>query len=55
MDEINQIIKSASAATPLNISVIRSQNKAIYIKHPKMVQRLPREERAYWYWFLKNH
>ncbi|XID74571.1 hypothetical protein ACF3NA_08580 [Alkanindiges sp. WGS2144] len=52
---LNTAIKAANMRTGLTVSVICPQSKAFYLKNPKMVQRLPRETRAYWYWFLKNH
>ncbi|ONG41822.1 hypothetical protein BKE30_03040 [Alkanindiges hydrocarboniclasticus] len=55
MEVLSQTIKCAETETGLNISVICDQTKAFYAQHPKQVQRLPKEERAYWYWFLKNH
>ncbi len=55
MNELTQTIKTVNAVAPFTLSVICQKNKAFYLKHPKMVQRLPKEERAYWYWFLKNH
>lgn len=55
MNELTQTIKTVNAVAPFTLSVICAKNKEFYLKHPKMVQRLPKEERAYWYWFLKNH
>lgn len=55
METLTQTIKSAETQTGLNISVICDKTKAFYRQNPKLVQRLPKEERAYWYWFLKNH
>lgn len=55
MEELAQVVKQACDATNLNISVICNANKEFFSKNPKMVQRLPKEERAYWYWFLKNN
>lgn len=37
------------------IAVICQQTKDLYLKRPKLIQRLPKEQRAYWYWFLKHH
>lgn len=55
MEALSQMIKSAESETGLNISVICDRNKAFYAQNPKQVQRLPKQERAYWYWFLKHH
>ena len=38
-----------------NIAVICQKSKDLYLANPKLVRRLPREQRAYWYWFLKHH
>lgn len=55
MNTLSHTIKSAEFETGCNITVISSSTKAFYAQNPKQVQRLPREERAYWYWYLKNH
>lgn len=49
MNELTQTIKTVNSVAPFTLSVICQKNKAFYLKHPKMVQRLPKEERAYWY------
>jgi hypothetical protein len=55
MEVLSQTIKCAESETGLNIAVICNKTKAFYAQNPKQVQRLPRQERAYWYWFLKNN
>ena len=45
----------AIANSPSGIAVICQQTKDLYLKNPKLIQRLPKEQRAYWYWFLKHH
>lgn len=54
MDKANNN-KDTVSATPRSIAVICQQSKDLYLKKPKLIQRLPKEQRAYWYWFLKNH
>lgn len=54
MDALNQALKVAHSTTQWHISVICDQTKALYLSNPKLIQRLPRTERAYWYWFVKN-
>ena len=46
---------SAVTTAPRSIAVICQQTKDLYVKNPKLIQRLPKEQRAYWYWFLKQH
>lgn len=46
---------NAVTAAQKNITVICQQNKELYLNNPKLIQRLPKEQRAYWYWFLKHH
>lgn len=41
--------------TSRHIAVICQKSKDLYLSNPKLVQRLPKQQRAYWYWFLKNH
>ncbi len=48
-------IHDTVAASPRSIAVICQQTKDLYLKQPKLIQRLPKEQRAYWYWFLKHH
>lgn len=55
MKAIDGTVKDAVAASPKNITVICQKNKELYRQKPKLIQRLPKEQRAYWYWFLKHH
>ncbi|RYY80300.1 MAG: hypothetical protein EOO69_02590 [Moraxellaceae bacterium] len=55
MEKLVETIRGAQSDTGLNIMVICDRTKAFYTQNPKQVQRLPKQERAYWYWFLKNH
>ncbi|RYY80298.1 MAG: hypothetical protein EOO69_02580 [Moraxellaceae bacterium] len=55
MKTIDNTVKNAAAPFQRNITVICQQNKELYLTNPKLIQRLPKEQRAYWYWFLKHH
>jgi hypothetical protein len=48
-------VKNTIGADSKNIAVICQQTKELYLTNPKLIQRLPKEQRAYWYWFLKHH
>lgn len=55
MKAIDDSVKNAVTPSQRNITVICQQNKDLYLNNPKLIQRLPKEQRAYWYWFLKHH
>lgn len=54
MKEVNNNNDTVTPAVK-GVTVICQQAKDHYLKSPHLTQRLPREQRAYWYWFLKNH
>lgn len=55
MKTVDAAFKNAVAPSQKNITVICQQNKQLYRDNPKLIQRLPKEQRAYWYWFLKHY
>ena len=55
MKTIDEAGKVAVTPSQKNITVICQQNKELYLSNPKLIQRLPKEQRAYWYWFLKHY